>query len=202
MIRCKIIGLTGQSGAGKSTVLRCWQDKGACIFDSDLAVRRIYETNSACLNAVAARFGADIIDGGGQLIRPLLAQRAFSSAENTQALNELVHPFVTAEMLKLIKREQPEYIVCDAPQLFESNIDVLCDVIVSVTADEAARIKRICLRDGISPEQARLRISAQLDERFFREHSDIVIENDRDEADLIKKAEKVYDLIVSIKPKG
>ena len=200
MKRCRIIGLTGQSGAGKSTVLRCWQSLGACIFDSDLAVRRIYETNPACLNAVAARFGADITDDGGQLIRPLLAQRAFQSAENTRALNELVHPFVTAEMLKLIKQEQPDVIVCDAPQLFESNIDVLCDVIVSVTAGREKRLERICLRDGISPEQARLRINAQLDERFFREHSDIVIENDRDEADLIKKAEDAFDLI--IKPKG
>ena len=67
--------------------------------------------------------------------------------------------------------------VLDAPQLFESNIDVICDRIVSVTADEAVRIRRITERDGISGEQAGERVSAQLSEDFFRTHSDDVIEN-------------------------
>ena len=96
----KLIGLTGQSGAGKTTVLRCWAERGASVFDSDLAVKKIYESGSPCLKAVAAEFGSDILRNDGTLDRALLAQRAFSDPARTQALNELVHPFVTAELYK------------------------------------------------------------------------------------------------------
>lgn len=195
MKRCKIIGLTGQTGAGKSTVLRCWQRRDVCVFDSDLVVRKIYDGGSACLKAVAAQFGADIINADQSLNRPLLAQRAFADPESTRALNELVHPFVMAEMLKTIKRERPEVLICDAPQLFESNLDVLCDVIVSVVAEEETRIKRICRRDGLTEQQARQRVSAQYDEAFFRAHSDHVLENNSDESQLLHKAEAIAQVI-------
>ena len=196
MKHCKIIGLTGQTGAGKTTVLRCWQQKGVCVFDSDLAVRRIYDSGSPCLKAVAAQFGADILNDDQSLNRPLLAQRAFATPENTRILNELVHPFVLAQMLKVIKRERPGIMVCDAPQLFESDLDVLCDVIVSVLAHEETRIGRICKRDGITREQAQARVSAQLDEAFFRAHSDYVLENNGSQAELLHKAEEIAQVII------
>lgn len=191
----KIIGLTGQSGAGKTTVLRCWEQKGACVFDSDLAVRRVYESGSPCLKAVAAEFGADIIRPDGTLDRARLARRAFADAARTQALNELVHPFVTAALLKQIKAARPRLLVIDAPQLFESNLDALCDVIVAVTAKEALRLSRICRRDGVSEAQARLRMNAQHDESFFRENADYVLENNGDTEALLHQADRLFDMM-------
>jgi len=176
LARIKIIGLTGQSGAGKSTAARLFEENGFTVINADTLVRNIYTANPACLKAVAASFGQDIILPDGTLDRRLLASRAFSSAENTALLGALVHPFVLAETLKILKNVKG-CAVLDAPQLFESNIDVICDRIVSVTADEAVRIRRITERDGISGEQAGERVSAQLSEDFFRTHSDDVIEN-------------------------
>lgn len=166
MNRVKIIGLTGQSGAGKSTAARLFEENGFAVINADALVRSIYETNPACLRAVAASFGEDIVRADGTLDRALLAERVFSSAGNTALLGALVHPFVLAETLRLLKNVKG-CAVLDAPQLFESNIDVICDRIVSVTADEDVRVRRIIARDGIDEAQARQRVAAQLGEAFF-----------------------------------
>ena len=196
MKRCKLIGLTGQSGAGKSTVLRYLEKAGFASFDSDGAVRQLYTPGSPCLRAVAAEFGNDILLGDGSLNRGLLAQRAFSSRENTRRLNGLVHPFVTAMLLKKIKEERPESLVIDAPQLFESDIDAMCDIIISVTAGDDIRLKRIISRDRITEAQAIQRMNAQLGEDFFRANSDFVIENNDSEAELSAKTAQIIKALL------
>ncbi|MEF2884955.1 MAG: dephospho-CoA kinase [Ruminococcus sp.] len=195
MARIKIIGLTGQSGAGKSTAARLFEENGFTVINADTLVRNIYTANPACLKAVAASFGQDIILPDGTLDRRLLASRAFATAENTALLGALVHPFVLAETLKILKNVTG-CAVLDAPQLFESSIDVICDRIVSVTADEAVRVRRIMERDGISGEQAKERVSAQLSEDFFRAHSDDVIENN---GGLAPFEQQLRELIQTIK---
>lgn len=176
MTRVKLIGLTGQSGAGKSTAAELFEENGMTVINADALVAEIYESSPACLKSVAASFGADIINPDGTLNRKLLALRAFESKENTALLGAIVHPFVIAETLKILKTLSGT-VVFDAPQLFESNMDAVCDVIVSVTADEGVRAGRIIERDGLTREQARERISAQHSEEFFRSHSDYILEN-------------------------
>ena len=176
MKRVRLIGLTGQSGAGKSTAAKVFEQNGFTVINADELVKKVYEPNSPCLFAVSSRFGRDVINTDGTLNRVLLAQRAFSSIENTAALNEIVHPFVLSEMLSELK-DVEDIAVFDAPQLFESGIDAVCDVIVSVVADEDVRLKRITLRDGITEAQARDRINAQHSEEFFKSNSDFIIEN-------------------------
>ena len=176
MTRVKLIGLTGQSGAGKSTAAELFEENGMTVINADALVAEIYESSPACLKSVAASFGADIINPDGTLNRQLLARRAFESKDNTALLGAIVHPFVIAETLKILKTLSGT-VVFDAPQLFESNMDAVCDVIVSVTADEGVRAGRIIERDGLTREQARERISAQHSEEFFRSHSDYILEN-------------------------
>ena len=183
MKKCRIIGLTGQSGAGKSTVAKFLEEKGFYVINADLLVRKIYENGSLCLRTIASVFGEDIITDNGTPDRKLLAKRAFSSKQNTVLLSSIVHPFVTAELFAEIKKAAESgvtTIVYDAPQLFESNADVICDEIISVTAEKSVRLERICKRDNISKENALMRMNAQLDEEFFRENSDYIIENNSD----------------------
>lgn len=183
MKKCRIIGLTGQSGAGKSTVAAFLEQNGFKVINADLLVRKIYNSGSPCLKTIAAVFGEDIITENGTPDRKLLAERAFSSKENTALLSSIVHPFVTAELFSEIKKAAESgvtTIVYDAPQLFESNADVICDEIISVTAEKSVRLERICKRDNISKENALMRMNAQLDEEFFRENSDYIIENNSD----------------------
>ncbi len=176
----KIIGLTGQSGAGKSTAARFFEDGGAVVINADSLVSRLYIPNSPCLKTLSASFGTDIINPDGSLNRPVLAKKAFSSKENTDLLNSLVHPFVISQFLKECKSAADngaELIIFDAPQLFECKADVICDVVISVTANLQTRIDRICRRDKISTEQAVERLAAQYDEEFFISNSDFVIDN-------------------------
>ena len=180
MKRIKIVGLTGQSGAGKSTVSAYFAKNGMCVINADEIVKNLYTPDSVCLKAVSGVFGQDIILSDGNIDRPLLAKRAFSSKENTHLLNSIVHPFVTYKFMQMAKQAQTDgksVVIYDAPQLFESGADVFCDLIVSVTAKKEIRLERICKRDNIDISRAELRMSAQLDEEFFRSHSDIVIEN-------------------------
>lgn len=183
MKKCRIIGLTGQSGAGKSTVAGFLEQNGFYVINADLLVRKIYESGSPCLKTIASVFGENIITYNGTPDRKLLAERAFSSKQNTALLSSIVHPFVTAELFAEIKKSAENgatTIVYDAPQLFESNADVICDEIISVTAEKSVRLERICKRDNISKENALMRMNAQLDEEFFRENSDYIIENNSD----------------------
>ena len=146
-------------------------------------MRKIYNSGSPCLKTIASVFGEDIITDNGTPDRKLLAERAFSSKENTALLSSIVHPFVTSELFAEIKKSAESgatTIVYDAPQLFESNADVICDEIISVTAEKSVRLERICKRDNISKENALMRMNAQRDEGFFRENSDYIIENNSD----------------------
>ena len=194
MKRVKILGLTGQSGAGKSTAARLFEENGFAVINADALVADVYRRSPVCLKAVAAQFGEDIINPDGTLNRQLLAKRAFASKENTALLSSIVHPFVIAETLKILKDSQG-CVVLDAPQLFESNLDAVCDYIVSVTADERIRLKRILARDNITEQQAMERISAQYSEDFFKNNSDFVVENNADFQDFTNQLCVLIDRI-------
>ena len=200
MKKCRILGLTGQSGAGKSTVAEFLEQNGFYVISADLLVRKIYNSGSPCLKTIAAVFGEDIISDNGTPDRKLLAKRAFSSKENTALLSSIVHPFVTAELFTQIKKAAESgatTVVYDAPQLFESNADVICDKIISVTAEKSVRLERICKRDNISKENALMRMNAQLDEEFFRENSDYIRENNSDLSSLNVQLESLLKQINS-----
>lgn len=101
-----VIGLTGPTGAGKSTITAMLQKKGCYIIDADLLGRKALEKGSMCLEQACTFFGSDIINADGSLNRQLLAKRAFSTAESTQQLNDITHPWICMQVLKkLIKYE-------------------------------------------------------------------------------------------------
>lgn len=194
MKKTKLIGLTGQSGAGKSTASEYLRSIGLTVIDADKLVKEIYDNDSICLKAVCAVFGNDIVKDN-ILDRRLLAQRAFSSKENTKLLSNIVHPFVTAKCLSILKETDEDIIIYDAPQLFESNFDAVCDCIISVVADENIRLERICKRDNISEELALMRMSVQLDEEFFIKNSNYVLKNNSTKENLISQLQEIFSKI-------
>ena len=167
MKKYKILGLTGQTGAGKSTVSKVFAKNGTAVINADELVAELYMPDSVCLKILSAEFGSDIILPDKNLDRKKLAQRSFATKEKTAVLGKLIHPFVLSLFLekteKLVNNDK-KFIVFDAPQLFESKANVICDYIISVTADENIRKQRIMQRDGISEEMAERRINAQLSE--------------------------------------
>lgn len=180
MRKAIVIGLTGQTGAGKTTVAEGLRHFGYQVIKADEIARLVTEQGSPVLQELAAVFGADILKEDGSLDRALLAERAFASPEETKLLNGVTHP----EIIRLINKkingaffDGYEGVILDASQLFESGLNERCALVVSVVAPEDVRLKRIMERDGISEEKARQRMGAQLPEEFFRTHSNYVIEN-------------------------
>ncbi len=96
----KIIGLTGQTGAGKSTAAKFMSELSCAVIDADSVSRRTAQKDSPCLKRLAQEFGGDIINKDGSCNRRLLAQRAFSSDENTERLYSVTHPYIVGEIKK------------------------------------------------------------------------------------------------------
>lgn len=173
-----LIGLTGPTGAGKSTVANLLRAQGLAVIDADAIARWAVRPGSDVLAALAGVFGAEILRADGALDRPALARRAFSSPERTARLNAITHPAIIQKIHAEIEQAfhgGAKAVVLDAPQLFESGEDKLCDFIVAVTAPERLRIERIMKRDQISEESARQRANAQKSETYYKEHADILV---------------------------
>ena len=174
----KIIGLTGASGAGKSTVVKML---GFKTVDADKISREVMLPDSECLKAIVKAFGEDVLCDDGSLNRKELAKRAFSSKEKTELLNSVAHPFIKKEIhnqIKNYKLQGEKVIILDAPQLFEAKCEQFCDITVGVLADKSVRKKRIMLRDNITEEQANTRLNAGKPDEFFIKNCDYIIIND------------------------
>ena len=188
----KIIGLTGLTGAGKSTVAQKLMAYGCYHIDADKVAREVINSNENVKNKLKERFGEDVINADGTTNRPLLASRAFANEESTNALNDITHPAVTEEIQSIIKdMDEIGYrgVIIDAIALFESGEDKLCDFTVAVIAPRDIRLERIMKRDNITEEKALERINAQKDESFFTSRADFVLWN-----------YPPYDINVEIRP--
>lgn len=175
-----VVGLTGQTGAGKSTISQVFAENGFSIINADVVARQVMEKGSACLAEIAETFGRDVLDSKGGLDRKKLAGIVFTDSERLKTLNSISYPYITREILRQINTFSDageDFILLDAPTLFESGADSFCDIIVSVVADAAIRKQRIISRDGITPEQAQNRMDSQLDEEYFISHSGYIINN-------------------------
>ena len=199
MKKTLMIGLTGPTGAGKSSVRPVVEKLGCRYIDCDLLARKAVEPGTAALERLAAHFGQDIIRPDGTLDRPELARRAFPTGEGRSALNAIVHPAVIALVEEALERCAAEGIaaaVVDAPTLFESGLDKRCDSIVAVIDSEESRCRRIMRRDGITEEAARLRISAQPPNEYYSSRAEYTIVNDGTAARLYKRAERTLNHIL------
>lgn len=193
-----VIGLTGQSGAGKTTVCAVFEQNGFAIINADKIAREIMEVGKPCLSEVTECFGNDILKNDGSLNRQKLADIVFSDSEKLKQLNAISYPYITSEILKMINKynnECKQYVLLDAPTLFESRADDFCDLIISVTAPENLRIERIAQRDGLNYEQIKERFSSQHTEEFFINHSDFIIKNSKSIGEVKEKAKEVAEKI-------
>ena len=170
-----IIGITGGTGCGKTTLLNLIRDRGGLILDCDAIYHELLKTDTAMLDAIETRFPGTVENG--VLQRKRLGAIVFADGQALLDLNRITHGAVKAEVLRRLETA-PALAAIDAIGLFEGDLAVLCDVTVAVTAPEEERVRRLMLRDGISEEYARKRIGAQHDNAWFRAHCDHVLEND------------------------
>lgn len=176
----EIYGLTGKTGAGKSTVASLLSEKGFYIIDGDLIARHITDKGKPALKELAAAFGEDILSEDGSLNRRELAKRAFADRKSTQLLNSITHPKIYGECVAEIKKAEEtgfKKALIDAAALLESECRSLCGRIIVVTAPEEIRLERILHRDSITREEALRRMSAQREDEYYLSQADIIIRN-------------------------
>lgn len=186
-----IIGLTGQSGAGKSTVCAEFAKSGFEIIDCDAIARKTAD-DRRFLGEVSRRFTEELINADGTLDRKATARLIFTDNEKRGRYQRIIFPYIVNAILNEIKAAEGR-ILLDAPTLFEAKLDMICRKIVSVVADTEKCAERIVGRDKITPEQARERLSSQHGADFFKERSDFVIENNGTREELITSAGQITD---------
>ena len=195
MINDKLIGLTGPSGAGKTTAARVLETLGCAVIDGDALAREVVQPGSPVLQKLAERFGEDICKGGS-LDRSLLAQRAFESPEARQDLNLITHPAITDLVLQRAKALQGhQAVVIDAAALPESELADLCTHILVIDAPEELRLERILARGGVTEQAARRRVEAQRHMNFVGP-GHIIITNEGSEEALRLAVERAFHAMV------
>ncbi len=186
-----LIALTGGIGSGKSTVARRWVELGATEIDADVLAREVVSPGSTGLALVAKQFGSEVLAADGTLDRAALAKIAFSSEENRKLLENILHPLI--QQLALEKVEGLSgVIVYTIPLFVESNSKLKFDKVVTISCDEAVRVKRLVESRGMSEGEAISRISAQASDAQREAVSDIVIDSNCTMAELVSRADAVF----------
>jgi len=175
----KVIGITGPTGAGKTTALTALQALGAHVIDADAVYHDLTEHSAPMRAALRSRFG-DVFDKQGRLDRKRLGCLVFRNPAALADLNAITHEYVGQEIdrqLRQAQREGRPAAAIDAIALLESGISKRCDAVVGVLAPEQLRIRRIMEREGITEQYARMRVEAQKGEAYYREHCTHILEN-------------------------
>jgi len=172
-----IIGLTGQSGAGKSEAAKIFKDKGFLVIDADKTAKEVYDTERECIKKMQDEFGKDIALYG-EIDRKKLASIVFSSKEALNRLNKIVLPYIVKQVHIQIKNAKMPYILLDAPLLFESGLGDICSYTIGILAPYSQREKRILKRDSLNIDEAKKRLLSQPDDTYYIERCDFIILND------------------------
>jgi dephospho-CoA kinase len=186
-----LIGLTGGIGSGKSTVAKRLVELGATEIDADLLAREVVAPGTEGLEAVAGRFGEDLVNADGSLDRALLAQRAFSSEENRKALEAILHPLIQRLSRERIS-QATGLVVYTIPLLVETDSTLPFDKIVTVSAPEDVRVERLVQSRGMTETEARARIAAQASDEQREAIADFVINADCTMEELFAQVDRIH----------
>ena len=148
-----VIGITGPSGAGKTTALRYLEGLGGAVYDCDAVYHALLRTDGELLGRIEAAFPGAVKDY--VLDRRALAARVFQDPAGLERLTAITQPVVRRRVERSIEEARPKLAVIDAVGLFESGLSEDCDLTVAVVADEEIRVRRIMARDGLDEAAAR-----------------------------------------------
>ena len=180
MNQSKVIGLTGGSGSGKTTVASIFKEQGAYIIDADKVSHNLTDSDHTVLNKIKEEFSEKVFEEG-VLSRKALGKIVFEDKTKLEKLNKILHPKIAEKISDMVNKSGSDIVVIDAPLLFDVNdILSLCDTTVAVCASDEKRIKRIMSRDGLNYDEAIARIDSQRPQDDLARLADFVITNDDD----------------------
>lgn len=188
-----IIGVTGGSGSGKSTIANQLASHGGIAIDADRVYHEMLDTCVPMQKEILAKFPSVQREDGG-VDRSRLAHIVFIDDNALGALNHITQPYIiqkVEQMFEEFYRQNRSFVVLDVIRLFESSLSKLCDVTIGVIAEEDLRIKRIVERDKISETRARERVRAQQSDDYYKNKCDYIVENN-DTDDVEQTTETLY----------
>jgi dephospho-CoA kinase len=195
-----VVGLTGGIGAGKSTVSKLLAERGAAIVDADQIARDLQAPGTPVVAAMAQRFGGQILDADGALIRPEVAKIVFSDAEALKDLNGIVHPAMQGEIQRQINlnADTDQLVVLDFPLLGENPRKGLAATIVVDVAYDLA-VERAVGR-GMDADDVRNRINSQISREKRLATATHVIDNGGDLVDLVAQIDRLWAQLDELSP--
>ncbi len=177
-----VVGIAGGIGSGKTAVSDRFQALGIAIADCDVAARRVVEPGQPALAAIAARYGAEMLQADGTLDRAKLRERIFADVKERHWLNQLTHPHINRLVADELAAAASPYAILVNPLM--RGPDPRAHRILVVDVPESVQIARTVARDGVSSRQARATLASQTDRTTRLRFADDVIVNDGSLADL------------------
>ena len=173
-----VIGITGNSGAGKTEVAKILAKRlNASLINADEIARKLAEPGQIYYKKILELFGSEILTENA-LNRQKIAKIIFKDSKKREELNKLTYKYVVDEIKARAEHEKAnKNVVLDVPLLFESGLDEICDVTIAILADEEVKIERICKRDNVNRETAKARLKAQKDNAYYEVRADYIINN-------------------------
>ncbi len=173
-----IVGLTGGIGSGKTTVTNMFIELGVQVVDADIVAREVVAVGSTALACISEHFGAEFIQGDGQLNRSLLRSRVFSCADDKLWLNNLLHPLIRQSIITQLAQATSPYCLLVAPLLFENKLQRLVNTTLVVDVSEQTQITRTLVRDKSSKQEVETIIASQINRSDRLNAADNVIDNE------------------------
>ena len=189
-----LVGLTGGIGSGKSTVAELLAERGAVVIDADDLARRAVAPGTSGFDRVVETFGRDILDPDGGIDRAALADVVFADPSRLRELEAIVHPEVARLLVESVEpyRDTDDVIVYAVPLLAERGMAQGFDVVVVVAADVDRRVERLMRDRGMTAEEVRARVAAQLTDEERARVADVLLDNDGERERLIPQVNRLW----------
>lgn len=192
------IGVTGGIGSGKTEVCSFLEEFGCIVINSDTLAKQLYKSNSLLKKKLVNEFNSGILDKFGRIDLSGLKKIVFKDKNKQKRVNEIVHPFVINEKLRIFKRIKSGIVVTEAALIYESGSDKYLDYVILVYSNKANRIKRILKRGCMSKSEIERIIRLQMPEKEKLKKADMIINNNGSLKQLKNKTYFIYKVLKTL----
>ena len=173
----QIIGVTGGIASGKSNVCNIIEQEGYPVIDCDKITAELSVQGGLLYNVIVKEFGEDFLLDNGDLDRKKLAKKIFNDSKSKEALDKITHPIIYEEVKKRLDKISDGLVFLEAPLLYESKFDNICDKIICVFLQKRLQVQRLMDREGIDEDYALAKIHSQMDLYIKKSLADCVIDS-------------------------
>ena len=197
------VGLTGNIAVGKSCAAARFAELGAAVIDADRVSRELMETGAAVYFRVVETFGPEILRGDGTIDRRKLGSIVFASEEKRRLLESIVHPAIRDAIARKIdeKKNIADILIVDAALMIETGWHKEYDRLIVVTCPPDVQLARLMTRDGLTENEAKARIAAQMPTAEKIRFADYVIDAGDSIESTLTQTDAIYRKLMAIRPR-